>query len=124
MAWFANGKSRHPEIGPSNLRTSLRTVVVGTNALCWLPMIISLYFGLIQYWMTKNKNLLSNQAIVIIRILSYCNVAINPLIYLATNEILREKFIILFRRTNNRSTTPAISNPKTKSSTLNNNNVK
>ena len=91
---IAYHKIRRPEIGTGSLKTSLRTVtlIVGTKVLCWIPITTFLCLSLLQYWLKVHRNMISNDAMVVAYILSYCNVATNPLIYLATNAILREKF--------------------------------
>lgn len=94
MFLMAYNKIRRPEIGAGSLKTSLRTVtlIIGTKVLCWVPIITFMYLGLLQYWLKVYQVIIPDEVMIVTFILSYCNVAINPLIYLATNAILREKF--------------------------------
>ncbi|EDV19603.1 uncharacterized protein TRIADDRAFT_61932 [Trichoplax adhaerens] len=70
----------------------LRTIslIVGTNVLCWLPFNVLLLNGVIRYWCNESDHTVNKSLAQIALILTYCNIAINPIIFVATNSELRK----------------------------------
>lgn len=97
-----------------SIRTSLRTIIliVGTNVVCWMPFTITMAMGVIKYWMNINNRSISSTLAQIILILTYCNVGINPIIYISTNSILRKQFRIVFNKLYRRDKIVPLEYPK------------
>ncbi|EDV28593.1 uncharacterized protein TRIADDRAFT_51670 [Trichoplax adhaerens] len=74
-------------VGYASLRRSIRTtaLIVGSNFACFIPTLISVS---ISYFSQRELN---PGLTVAAYLLSFCNSAINPLIYAFTNGILRQK---------------------------------
>ncbi|RDD37278.1 Neuromedin-U receptor 2 [Trichoplax sp. H2] len=96
---IAYNKSNRDLANQTGIRTSVRTVLllVGTNMICWIPMSVITFIGLVQYYATKTSFIVHNVLSDVVLDLSCCNVALNPIIYLLTNSILRRKFKSLVR---------------------------
>ncbi|RDD37062.1 Beta-4C adrenergic receptor [Trichoplax sp. H2] len=85
--------------GSFGIKTPLRTVIliVGMNMICWIPMIVVLLHGIFQYNHGSTNATLPYWRIAanISFFLLDAYIAVNPIIYLTTNSILRKKWIYL-----------------------------
>ena len=74
-------------VGYSSLKRSIRTtaLIVGSNIICFMPVLVA---ASISYFSQHN---LPAQLTVAAYLFSFCNSAINPVIYASTNAILRCK---------------------------------
>lgn len=94
IAYNKNSQSDQVSAGNNSIKTSIRTVllIVGTNIICWIPFTIAVGICIIQYTVYGRSIVIHKILADIILDLSCCNVALNPLVYLLTNSILRRKF--------------------------------
>lgn len=100
-----------------NIKRSVRTtfLIVGTNVICWFPLAVTCCLSTIHYITKHTKYPISNRLEVAILILSYSNVAINPIIYALTNSVLRKNYKILLNKLIHYITTGHISSNSTAS---------
>ena len=100
--FIAYNKSNTPIIGFTGIRKSIRTtsLIVGSSLVCWLPITAICIYSLTHYLTFGRKVIVSRGIEVIVMMLTYCNAAINPIIYATTNSIIRKHLkssIFLFR---------------------------
>ena len=98
IAYNKTSQSDQISAGNNSIKTSVRTVllIVGTNIICWIPFTIASGIGVIQYMVYGTSLIIHKVLADIILDLSCCNVALNPIVYLLTNSILRRKFKKVF----------------------------
>lgn len=74
-------------VGYASLNRSIRTtaLIVGSNLICFIPSLVSVSIS----FFTQRE--LQPGLTIAAYLLSFCNSAINPIIYSLTNEILRRK---------------------------------
>ncbi|RDD36244.1 Histamine H2 receptor [Trichoplax sp. H2] len=77
-----------------SIRKSIRTafLIVGSNVFCWLPLGVTCSVSVIKYFVFQGEIRINSQLESAVLLLPYSNVAINPLIYAGTNEILKERY--------------------------------
>lgn len=91
---IAYSKNNATIAGYGSIKKSIRTtsLIVGTNMLSWLPLDIICSTSVIQYVTSGLEYSVNPQTEVIILLLPYCNVALNPFIYAGTNATLKKKY--------------------------------
>ncbi|RDD38952.1 G-protein coupled receptor GRL101-like protein [Trichoplax sp. H2] len=87
-------KSRSNFASYGSIKKSIRTtsLIVGTNGICWLPVMISGTISAVHFLLYNKIYKISIYVQVIALTLVYLNAATNPLIYAGTNEILRKEY--------------------------------
>ncbi|RDD37282.1 Histamine H2 receptor [Trichoplax sp. H2] len=77
-----------------SIRKSIRTafLIVGSNVFCWLPLGVTWSVSVIKYFVFQGEIRINSQLESAVLLLPYSNVAINPLIYAGTNEILKDRY--------------------------------
>ena len=80
--------------GYGSIKKSIRTtsLIVGTNMLSWLPLVTICTTSVLHYLTTNTEYQIHQQAEIIVLLLPYCNVALNPFIYAGTNAVLKKKY--------------------------------
>ncbi|RDD37279.1 Relaxin receptor 2 [Trichoplax sp. H2] len=91
--YIAYRKSNTPLVSFNGIQKSIRTtfLIVGTSMICWLPIATMTVYGLAYYVKYNRKFIIAHKFQIVILLLSYCNVAINPIIYAMTNGIIRRR---------------------------------
>lgn len=93
LFFIAYQKSNNQVDNTVCIRTSLRTVlmIVGTTAICWIPIVALTITNVITYFIHGNVPVVSRVVSDMVFDLVITNIAMNPLIYMLTNGILRKK---------------------------------
>ena len=95
-----NSSMHNADISHSLMKSITTTaLLIGTTLLCWLPVTIAMAIDYFQgFFQTDLTELLPPIVLVITMLLAIGNAAVNPIINLCSNHILRAKFRQIFSR--------------------------